>query len=149
LPATNNVENIREWLRTCPLASDGNKYFGVDYIGENATQFAVFSVNSMLKYKTNIIGERLLQSEQTQSFDVVMRMPYGSDVSQNIENIGVSQSIIAWIREQNDAENFPDWNGGEIKYIEATNTGAPMRVGPDAALYEFSIKVTYKVKQGE
>lgn len=146
---TNNAEKIRDWLRSCPYASDANKYFGVDYIGENADQFAVFSVTSTLKYKTNILGERYLQSEQTQSFDVVMRAPYGNDVTQNLENLRVAQNMVSWIREQNEISNFPEWNDGEIKFIDATNTGAPMRVSPDSALYEFSIKVTYKVKQGE
>ena len=144
MPEVNNTERFRAWLRTCPAIAQ-SQYFGADYIGETATEYAVMSTPSGLRYRENILGTRFLLTTQEQNFVFAAKVPYGSDVHQNLENLGFFQDVAAWIAAQNAAGNFPEWEGGTVTAIECTNTGAPIQTGPDAARYQFQIRVTYKI----
>lgn len=141
----NNTDALRTWLRRCPAVAHG-KYFGADYIGEKATEYAVFSVPSTKRYRENILGKRVLLPTQEQNFIFAAKVPYGSDVEQNLENLGFFQDVSKWIAQMNQAQDFPEWDDGAIVAIEATNTGAPIQTGSDAARYQFQIKVTYKIQ---
>lgn len=140
----NNTDCLRTWLRGCPALAVG-KYFGADYIGEKATEYAVFSVPSTKHYKENIIGQRYLLTVQEQNFIFASKVPYGSDVRQNLENLQFFQNVADWIMQKNAAKEFPEWSDGTITAIEVTNTGAPVQTGTDSARYQFQIKVTYKI----
>lgn len=144
MPEINNTDRFRVWLRTCPAIAN-SKYFGADYIGENATEYSIFSVPSTLRYRENILGHRVLRPSQEQDFIFAARVPYGRDVQQNLDNLAFFQDVAAWIQEQNKTETFPEWEGGTVSGIEATNTGAPIMTDSEAARYQFTIKVTYKV----
>lgn len=145
MPEVNNTEKLRAWLRTCPSIAQ-SKYFGADYMGEKATEYAVFSIPSSLKYRENILGKRVPRESQEQNFVFAAKIPYGSDVAQNLENLGFFQDVDTWVRAQNKTGNFPEWNDGTITAIEVTNTGAPIQIGTDAARYQLQIKVTYKIQ---
>ena len=140
----NNTDRLRSWLRQCPSIAKG-KYFGADYIGENATEYAVFSVPSTKRYRENILGKRVLYPRQEQNFIFAAKVPYGSNVKQNLDNLAFFQNVADWIAQMNDEGDFPEWADGRITAIEVTNTGAPMQTGTDAARYQFQIKVTYKI----
>lgn len=144
MPQVNNTENFRAWLRACPTISKA-KYFGADYIGEDATEYSIFSVPSALRYRENIVGDRILMTRQEQNFIFAAKVPYGRDVKQNLANLGFFQDVADWIAEQNRAGNYPAWDGGIVTAIECSNTSAPVQTGPDAARYQFQIKVTYKI----
>lgn len=141
---TNNTDRLRTWLRNCPAIAKG-KYFGVDYIGEKATEYAIISVPSTKRYRENILGQRKLLPTQEQNFIFAAKVPYGSDVPQNLSNLGFFQEVSDWISQMSAAQDFPEWSDGAITAIEATNTGAPVQTGSDAARYQFQIKVTYKI----
>ena len=141
--ATNNTESIRAWLRTCPEVLS-NKRFGVDYLTEKPTEYAVISVPSPLKYRENILGEEVPLAVQVQNFIIASREPYGADLQQNLENLAFYQNVTNWILEQNAARNFPEWAGGVIKSIVPTITPAPVSVGSSAAKYQIQIRVTYR-----
>ena len=140
----NNTDRLRTWLRECPSIARG-RYFGADYIGEKATEYAVFSVPSAKRYRENILGNKILLSSQEQNFIFAAKVPYGSDVQQNLNNLGFFQDVSDWIGQMNADRDFPEWAGGTITAIEVTNTGAPIQTGSDAARYQFQIKVTYKI----
>ena len=114
-------------------------------MGEKATEYAIMSTPSTLRYKENILGESKLAPKQEQNFVFAAKIPYGSNVQQNLDNLGFFQDVANWIIEQNKVRNFPQWDGGTITAIDATNTGAPVQYGTDAARYQFQIKVTYKI----
>lgn len=141
----NNHEQLRLWLRTCPDIAQ-SKYFGADYVGENATEYGLIATPSTLRYRENILGDRYLLARQEQNFIFAAKVPYGSDIRQNLDNAAFFQNVQNWIREQNEAHNFPEWDNGVVTAIECTSTGAPIQTGTDAARYQFQIKVTYKVK---
>lgn len=144
MSTVNNTNSLRTWLRSCPVIASG-KYFGADYIGENATEYAVFSVPSTKQYRENILGRRVLLPKQEQNFIFAAKVPWGSDVKQNLDNLGFFQEVSDWLLQMNKANDFPEWADGEITAIEATSTGAPVQTGSDAARYQFQIKVTYKI----
>ena len=144
----NNTDRLRTWLRTCPAIAKG-KYFGADYIGEKATEYAVFSVPSGKRYRENILGERKLLTKQEQNFIFAAKVPYGSDVQQNLQNLAFFQEVEDWVLQMNAEKNYPEWADGTIVAIEVTSTGAPVQTGSDAARYQFQIKVTYNLTERE
>lgn len=113
----NNTEQLRTWLRRCPTIASG-KYFGADYIGENATEYAVFSVPSTWRYRENILGKRVLREKQEQNFIFAAKVPYGSNVRQNLDNLAFFQEVSKWVAQMNAANDFPEWADGPITAIE-------------------------------
>lgn len=141
----NNTESLRNWFRSCPVIAKGN-HFGVDYMAENPTEYAIFSVPSVLGYHRNVLGEDILDDIQVQNFIFASKEAYGADAQQNLLNLGFYQSVIDWVLEQNAARSFPAWDGGRIKSIVPTLTGAPVQVGSSIAKYQIQLKVTYRVE---
>lgn len=144
LPEINNTERLRTWLLECP-SIQAAAYFGADYLGENATEYSILSVPSLLRYRENIIGKRVLLENQEQNFIFAAKIPYGSDVQQNLANLKFFQDVANWINTQSLAGNLPEWDGGTVTSVSVSNTGAPIQIGSDAARYQFQIKVTYKI----
>lgn len=144
MPEVNNTERLRTWLLGCSTLQDA-VYFGADYLGENATEYSVISVPSNLQYRENILGKMVLRETQEQNFIFAAKVPYGSDVQQNLANLGFFQDVANWINEQNAQGNLPEWEGGTITSVSVSNTGAPIQTGSNSARYQFQIKVTYKI----
>ena len=144
MPGVNNAERLRAWLLDCP-ALQAAAYFGADYLGENATEYAVISVPSNLRYRENILGKMVLRETQEQNFIFAAKVPYGSDVQQNLDNLGFFQDVATWIQEQSLSGNLPEWDDGTVTAVSVSSTGAPMQTGSDAARYQFQIKVIYKI----
>lgn len=138
----NNTANLRNWLRGC--AAFGDTRFGVDFLGENATEYALISVPSGIQTRSNILGKEVPRETQTQNFIIASRAPYGADIQQNLENLAVWQDVVTWIFEQSNAFNFPEWEGGRVRSIVPTLTGAPIQAGSSAARYQIQIRVTYQ-----
>ena len=145
MPEINNAERLRTWLIGCPSIQDA-AYVGADYIGEDATQYALISVPSNLLYRENILGKKVLRENQEQNFIFAAKVPYGSDVEQNLKNLGFFQDVSNWIEQQNRNGNLPEWDGGVVTAVNVSNTGSPVQIGTDSARYQFQIKVTYKIK---
>lgn len=143
MPSVNNAEKLRLWFRDCPVLQAQNK-FGVDYLSESPTEYAINSVPSTLRYHENILGERLLDDIQEQNFVFASKESYSADIRQNLENLGFYQDVFAWIVEMNNAGNFPEWADGKVTSIIPTITAAPVRVGAAAAMYQIQIKITYR-----
>ncbi len=144
MPEVNNAERLRTWLLGCP-SMQAAAYFGADYLGKNATEYAVISVPSNLRYRENILGKMVLRESQEQNFIFAAKVPYGSDVQQNLDNLGFFQDVATWIQEQSLLGNLPEWDGGTVTAVSVSSTGAPMQTGSDAARYQFQIKVIYKI----
>lgn len=139
----NNADSVRQWLRDCP-AVNRQKRFGVDYLSENATEYSLVSVPSVLKTRENILGEEVPLDEQNQSFVFAAKLPYGQDIAKNAANLEFYQDVCAWIWEQNVAKNFPAWDGGRVRAIVPTLTPDIARATSTAAEYRVQIKVTYR-----
>lgn len=143
LLAANDTERLREWFRACPVLSQNNR-FSVDYMSENPTEYAIYSVPSTLAYHENVLGEEILNDTQTLNFIFASKQSFGADVLQNLENLAFYQAVTAWILEQNAARNFPKIDSGRVQSIVPTLTAFPAETGSDAAKYQIQIKVTYR-----
>ena len=140
---TSNAERLRAWLFGCE-AIDATKRFGVDYLGDEPTQYALITVPSALKWHENILGQRRLADEQAQNFVFASRECYGADAAQNLANLAFYQAVTRWIMAQNEARAFPAWEGGEVSGVEPTLTGGPVACGAGAAKYQIRIRVSYR-----
>ena len=69
---------------------------------------------------------------------------YGSDVQQNISNLGFYDAVVNWIMEQNALRNFPSINEGRVKSIVPTLTQYVAEAGSDNAKYQIQIRITYR-----
>ena len=139
----NNVEQLRLWFRECPAISK-QKRFGVDYVSESPTEYAIYAVPSALKYHENILGERMLDDIQTQNFIFASKEPYGQDILQNLQNLKFYQDVLEWIQAQNAAQSFPEWDEGRIRSIVPTLTAHVSQVGSNTAKYQIQLAIQYK-----
>ncbi len=143
MPTTNNAGALRAWLRQCPTV-ERKRLFGADYLADNES-YSLDATPTTLKYRENILGDMVLRETQEQNFVFASRDPYGAEFQQNLDNLGVMQDVSAWIIEQNNARNFPTWEGGEVTAIVPTLTAYPISMGSAFARYQMQIKVTYRV----
>lgn len=143
MPQVNNTENLRTWFRGCPLLAPSSR-FRVDYLAENPTEYAIYSVPSSLSYHENVLGEEILDDVQTINFIFASKESYGADVDQNLGNLGFYEGVVAWILEQNAARKFPTINEGRVRSIVPTLTAYPVETGTDAAKYQIQIRLTYR-----
>ena len=143
MPQVNNTENLRTRFRGCPLLAPSSR-FRVDYLAENPTEYAIYSVPSSLSYHENVLGEEILDDVQTINFIFASKESYGADVDQNLVNLGFYEGVVAWILEQNAARNFPTINEGRVRSIVPTLTAYPVETGTDAAKYQIQIRLTYR-----
>ena len=143
MPTTNNAGALRAWLRQCPTV-ERKRLFGADYLADNES-YSLDVTPTALKYRENILGDMVLRETQEQNFVFASRDPYGAEFQQNLDNLGVMQDVSAWIIEQNNARNFPTWEGGEVTAIVPTLTAYPISMGSAFARYQMQIKVIYRV----
>ena len=145
MPDLNNTEQLRKWFRGCPVLQPENR-FGVDYLNDEATEYAIYSTPSTILYRENVLGEEVPRDVQTLNYIFASKEFYGSDVEQNLENLGFYQAVMDWILEQNSARNFPEINEGEVKSIVPTLSPYVVSADADAARYQIQIKLVYKRK---
>jgi hypothetical protein len=143
MPLRTSAENLRAWFRTCPAVLNTN-YFRVDYLAENATEYAIYAVPSQINYRENVLGERIPLDVQTLNFIFASKESYGADIQQNLANLGFYDEIVKWVLEQNNTGNFPTINEGVVKSIVPTLTAYPAEVGSDAAKYQIQLQLTYR-----
>ena len=141
----NNTASMRTWLRSCPQI-ESVRLFGADYLGDEES-YSLDVTPTALKYRENILGDMVLQEKQEQNFVFASRDPYGADYQQNLNNLAFFQAVAKWVIDQNNARNFPEWEGGEVVAIVPTLSAYPITMGSAYARYQIQIKVTYRVAE--
>ena len=139
----NNTASLRTWLRGC-TDIERNRGFGADYLADNES-YSLDVTPTALRYRENILGETVLRETQEQNYVFASHEPYGDEYQQNLNNLAFFQAVFAWIISQNNARNFPQWEGGEITSIVPTLSAYPITMGSAYARYQIQIKVTYRV----
>ena len=141
----NNTEEIRAWLRACPALSSASR-FRVNYLGEAATEYALYSVPTTLSYKENVLGEYIPENTQALNFVFASKEEYGADVQTNLASLGFYDEVVAWIIKQNAVRNFPEIADGKVISVVPTLTAYPSEVGSNYAKYQIQLKLTYRRK---
>ena len=141
----NNTASMRTWLRSCTQIESA-RLFGADYLGDEES-YSLDVTPTALKYRENILGDMVLQEKQEQNFVFASRDPYGADYRQNLDNLAFFQAVAKWVIDQNNARNFPEWEGGEVVAIVPTLSAYPITMGSAYARYQIQIRVTYRVTE--
>jgi len=141
----NNYDNLRKWFRGCPALSADNR-FRIDFLSEDPTEYALYAVPTVIKYRENVLGEAIPQRIQELNFIFASKEQYGADVQQNLANLGFYDEVVNWVIEQNAERNFPTINEGTVISIIPTLTQYVAEVGSDSAKYQIQLKLTYKRK---
>ncbi len=139
------VEAIRNWFRQCPDLNKNNR-FGVDYLGADPTEYAIYMTPSVLKSHTDILGEIWLDPVQELNFIFASREKHSSDVLQALANHGFYDTVIGWIIEQNHTKNFPQIADGEVTSILPSMTQYLFEAGANTGRYQISCKMKYRRK---
>lgn len=134
---------LREWFHACPLLQTGAKV-GMDYLADEATEYAILESPSTIRYVENVLGEETPADKQTQNFVFAAKLPYGADTSQNLANVAFYTGVIAWIDEKNAKRQLPAIPGGRVISITPTLTAFPSDVSADVAKYQISLKLIYR-----
>lgn len=141
--ADTNIEYLRQWFKACPaLAVDYR--FGVNYLAENPTEYALYLSPSTILYHENVLGENVPNDIQTLNYIFASKESYGADIRQNLENAGFYDAVVSWIIDRNAVRDFPEMVDGNITSIVPTLTAYVAEAGSDTAKYQIQLKVTYK-----
>ena len=140
---SSNAGLLREWFCGCPALAEGSR-FHVDYLPENATEYSLFAVPSEIAYRENVLGEDIPLDEQSVDWIFASKEFYGSDVEQNLANLGFYDEVTEWIIQQNAQRNFPTMIEGRVKSIKPMLTAYPVEPGSDVARYQIQIRIVYR-----
>lgn len=134
------IESIRNFIGTCPHLSEFAKGINVDYLELDSQAYMIEVVPSKPIVKKYIDGSSIRQC----IFVFVSRESYGSNVIENIENIGFYEKFATWIEDQCANKNFPIMDEGkQATKIETTTNGYAFYTSKDKAQYQIQCKLTY------
>lgn len=139
---SNDVEALRDWLRTCP-AIDRAAPFGVDYLGAEAGCWAICTAASELKRRENILGEAELARRQSRAYWLDRRGDCGADPAENLLNLEKMSEVADWARQKSAAGELPEWSGGRIAAVLPARCAAPKDIGGDSTRYRLELRVEY------
>lgn len=142
----NILRSIREHIKTNPnLHVDESKGFGVDYLAENNTAYMVEAVPTPPIIKRYINGD----TERQFVFAFSTRESYGSDVEQNLDNLGVLEEFGEWLEGREIKNDLPDLGIGKssIRY-EVRSPGYAFQTSIDKAQYRIQCALIYS-QEGE
>lgn len=144
MPQVNNTEQLRLWFRSCPAILNTNR-FRVDFLAENATEYAIYSSPSTINYRENVLGEEVPERVQSLNFIFASKESYGPEVQQNLANLGFYDEVVRWVLEQNSKRNFPEIDPGKVRSIVPTLTAFPVEIGSNCAKYQIQLRLTYEL----
>lgn len=137
------VDSIRDWFRGCPFV--GNKYrFGIDYLGKNPIEYAIFMSPSNIETATDITGETYVKPIQELNFAFASREKHPADVLQALANYGFYDGIINWIVQQNKLKSFPEISSGKVISIMPGLTQYLFEAEASVGRYQISCKMKYR-----
>lgn len=136
------TENVRKWLRKCPLVSADDE-FNINYLSSEPMSFSVDSVPGNIILKRYVSGDTVRQK----AFVIASRSEYSNDILDNIAAEGFWDDFEAWIEAQNKARNYPDAKSNQqIRRVDITSSHYVYSTGPDSARYQIQITITYYQK---
>ena len=138
----NTNENLRLWFLTDTDVS-AIAIFRSDYLGNKATECTIYSVPSVLKSYTDVMGNISFSGKQKLDFIFALRAPYGDDAKQNLDNLQFFDSLKEWLYEQNISKNFPIISEGKVVSIMPVQTQFVISASADSAVYQMRCSLEY------
>lgn len=132
------IEAVREWLRGCPLLSDG--MLNVDFLPPEAASYSLDVTPVQPVVRTFIDGE----SERQFAFVLATRTYYGGLVRQQLDNLGAFEQFADWVEHCNRAGDFPQLgHGRSVRKMEVTTSGYVFAPDTDTARYQIQCRMVY------
>lgn len=132
------IESLYDFLRGCPLLKDG--FFGVDFLGEEPTEYVVESMPTTDIVKQYADGSALKQY----LFIFGSREFYGSDALKNLANSQFYERFASWLKSQSDNGLLPVLEDGKAaQKIEALSTGYVFDGNGTNARYQIQCRLLY------
>ena len=139
----NTTENLRLWLRSCPALSKENR-FGIDFLGSNSTEYALYATPTAMTYKRDILGDVRFDPIQTLNYVFACRLSYSGDIQGNQTNYDLFAAVIRWIEAQNISQTFPEIEEGTVLSIMPTLSPYVFEAGTDSGRYQIQLKISYR-----
>lgn len=137
------TESLRLWFMTCPLFKNSNGFL-VDNLGAKATEYAILSSPTEIKYRTYMSG-KVMHPIQSLNFVLASQQPYSAEILQNLDNLGFFSGLQTWVYAQSRAKNFPLIGIGKVRDISINNTPFIISVSADGAKYQVQGTITYRI----
>lgn len=135
------IKYIRDFIKTCPHLDEFHQGIGIDYLREDATAYMIESVPVDPIVKKFMDGGSVRQF----AFNFSSREVYGSDVLENIENIGFFEHFSEWLEEQTDSRVLPELDARRMPLsVQATTPGYLYNNELDKAQYVIQCNFKYK-----
>jgi hypothetical protein len=135
------IDSIRKFINTCPHLDEFHQGLGIDYLKEDATAYMIESTPADPIIKRYADGSSIRQYE----FIFASKDFYGSDVLQNIDNIGFYEHFAGWLEEQTKLRNLPVLpDGMSPQSILAVTSGYIYNTEEmDKAVYQIQCRLKY------
>lgn len=145
---------VIDFLIQCPAIQNSPLYFNFTQAEDSNKQFVTTSNEKSLN-RTFIDGSKLRRytftiiDYRSVAYQALVKDPELIQANENVEELLDVQSIIDWITEQSEAQNYPDF--GEDYFIDdmRTTTDNPHNNGVDTSLtpalakYSISVQIDY------
>lgn len=142
---TSTTENVRAWLRTCPVIPN-NVRFNVDFMEDAPVQYALYSSPTTMDYGTDVLGEVYVKPIQELNYIFQALFYYSKDIRQNLDNLDFFTKVVDWIYQQNARKNFPQIAQGKVLSIMPTLSPYVYDADSDSGRYQIQLKIRYRRK---
>ena len=134
------IYKLREYLMKIldSLLSSDEYQLNANFLSEEVGNYSLDKVPTENNEEKWIIGPAI----RREVYDLRTRNNYGTDVLDNLSNIGFFEAFEKEIEDKNNRKDFPDIEG--IEKIECLNCGTLSDVNsPDTAEFSVQIQITY------
>ena len=138
-----NINAVRQWLMTCPAiqeCGDDSTAFRVNILDYDAIAFSIEDAPGQPVTRRYIRGTG---NGNTRNYVVASRQPFSADTGLQTAVSATFEDITAWIDAQNNARNFPDLGGRQVRHVEVTNRGYIYSETSDTCIYQMQIAIEY------
>lgn len=132
------IEKILSYLTKCPALE--SIYLSVDYLGREIYSGSLNGIGKTQTVRTYTDGDSLKKRTYTLS----LRLPYGIDKLQNLENIRRLEKLTLWLSENSKAGILPELLESDIPIsVRGKAKNAPERTSAGNAVFAVDIEVLY------
>ena len=130
---------LRNYFAECPLLQEGKLNF--DYLGVEPVEYTIETTPTEPILKKYVDGSTIRQYP----FVFASRESFGADVWENIDTADFYEKLSAWVENQSNLRNLPNFNE-EYRYsisLEVTSSGYVFQEDTDNARYQIQLVLKY------
>lgn len=132
------TEKILSYLAKCPALE--NIYLSVDYLGREIYSGSLDGVGKTKTIRTYTDGDSL----KKRTYTLYLRLPYGIDKLQNLENIRRLDELTMWLSENSKIGVLPELSETEMPIsVSGQAKSEPERTAAGSAVFAVDIEVLY------